>query len=167
MKFRAVGGLPRLLAGPGALPFDARPLARRVGDVGADKGHLAPTARRRPHPTFRQGHPIRLRRLPGGAGKSRHRPVDEIVPSMSRRASPLGNAPAESFSHTLKAGLVHHGTYAARAEAKRGPFSYVESFCNRQRLHPALDCRTPEQAQRQAANIAQTAHENRGGSNPR
>jgi putative transposase len=78
----------------------------------------------------------------------------EITASMSRRANPLDNAPMESFFHTLKTELVHHGTYATRDEAKRDLFSYVEGFYNRQRLHSALDYRTPDQAERQAANLA-------------
>ena len=77
-----------------------------------------------------------------------------IIPSMSRRANPLDNAPMESFFHTLKTELVHHRTYATRDEAKRDLFSYVEGFYNRQRLHSALDYRTPDQAERQAANVA-------------
>lgn len=77
-----------------------------------------------------------------------------ITPSMSRRANPLDNAPMESFFHTLKTELVHHRTYATRDEAKRDLFSYVEGFYNRQRLHSALDYRTPDQAERQAANVA-------------
>jgi putative transposase len=77
-----------------------------------------------------------------------------IIPSMSRRANPLDNAPMESFFHTLKTELVHHRTYATRDDAKRDLFSYVEGFYNRQRLHSALDYRTPDQAERQAANVA-------------
>ena len=77
-----------------------------------------------------------------------------ITPSMSRWANPLDNAPMESFFHTLKTELVHHRTYATRDEAKRDLFSYVEGFYNRQRLHSALDYRTPHQAERQAANAA-------------
>jgi transposase InsO family protein len=77
-----------------------------------------------------------------------------IIPSMSRRANPLDNAPMESFFHTLKTELVHHRTYATRDEARRDLFSYVEGFYNRQRLHSALDYRTPDQAERQAANVA-------------
>jgi putative transposase len=72
-----------------------------------------------------------------------------IIPSMSRRANPLDNAPMESFFHTLKTELVHHRTYA-----KRDLFTYVEGFYNRQRLHSALDYRTPDQAERQAADVA-------------
>ena len=77
-----------------------------------------------------------------------------ITPSMSRRANPLDNAPMESFFHTLKTELVHHRTYATRDEAKRDLFAYVEGFYNRQRLHSALDYRTPEQAERRAARVA-------------
>ena len=77
-----------------------------------------------------------------------------ITLSMSRRANPLDNAPMESFFHTLKTELVHHRTYAIRDEAKRDLFSYVEGFYNRQRLHSALDYRTPDQAERQAARVA-------------
>jgi transposase InsO family protein len=77
-----------------------------------------------------------------------------ITPSMSRRANPLDNAPMESFFHTLKTELVHHRTYATRDEAKRDLFSYVEGFYNHQRLHSALDYRTPDQAERQAENVA-------------
>ena len=72
---------------------------------------------------------------------------------MSRRANPLDNAPMESFFHTLKTELVHHRTYATHDEAKRNLFAYVESFYNRQRLQSALDYRTPDQAEQQAAHI--------------
>ena len=77
-----------------------------------------------------------------------------IIPSISQRANPLDNAPTENVFHTLKTELVHHRTYAKRDEAKRGLFSYVEGFYNRQRPHSALDYRTPDQAERQAANVA-------------
>ena len=70
---------------------------------------------------------------------------------MSRRANPLDNAPMESFFHTLKTELVHHRTNTTRNEAKRDLSSYIEGFYNRQRLHSALDYRTPDQAERQAA----------------
>ena len=77
-----------------------------------------------------------------------------IIQSMSRRANPLDNAPMERFFHTLKTELVHHRTCATRDKAKRDLFAYVESFCNHQRLHSALEYRTPHQAERQAANVA-------------
>ncbi len=37
---------------------------------------------------------------------------------------------------------------------KRDLFLYVEGFYNRQRLHSALDYRTPDQAEQQAENVA-------------
>ena len=73
---------------------------------------------------------------------------------MGRRANLLDNAPMQSFFHTLKTELFHHRTYATRDEAKRHLFSYVEGFSNHQRLHSALDYRTQDQPERQAANIA-------------
>ncbi len=77
-----------------------------------------------------------------------------IIASMSRRANPLDNAPVESFCHTLKTELVHHSSYATRNEAKRNLLSYVEGFYNRQRPHSAPPCRTPDQAEQQATNVA-------------
>ncbi len=77
-----------------------------------------------------------------------------ITPSMSRRASPLDNAPMESFFHTLKTELVHHRTYTTRDEAKRDPFAYIEGFHNRHRLHSALGYLTPVQAEKRAARVA-------------
>jgi transposase InsO family protein len=87
-----------------------------------------------------------------------------ITPSISRRANPLDNAPMESFFHTLKTELVHHRTYVTRDKAKRDLFAYVEGFYNHQRLHSALDYRTPNQAEQQAVKVAQTVHKNRRGS---
>jgi hypothetical protein len=77
-----------------------------------------------------------------------------ITPSMSRRANALDNAPMESFFHTLKTELVHHRAYVTHEEARRDLFAYVESFYNRQRLHSGLGCRTPDEAERKAQNVA-------------
>ncbi len=77
-----------------------------------------------------------------------------IIASMSRRANPWHNAPMESFCHTLKTELVHHSSYATRNDAKRDLLSYVEGFYNRQRPHSAPPCRTPDQAEQQATNVA-------------
>ena len=77
-----------------------------------------------------------------------------IAPSMSRRANPLDSAPVESFLRTLKTELAHHRTHATRDKAKRDLLSHAEGFHNRQRLRSALDYRTPDQAERQAANAA-------------
>ena len=77
-----------------------------------------------------------------------------IIPSMSRRANPLDNAPMESFFHTLKTELVHHRTYATRHEAKRDLFADMEEFYNRRRLHSSLGYRTPVQAEQSALRVA-------------
>jgi putative transposase len=73
---------------------------------------------------------------------------------MSRKGNALDNAPMESFFHTLKTELVHHRTYATRDEAKRDLFAYVEGWYNRTRLHSGLGYRTPDEAERRAANVA-------------
>ncbi len=60
----------------------------------------------------------------------------------------------ESFFHTLKTELVHHRLYTTRNEAKRDLFAYVEGWYNRQRLHSALNYRTPVGAEKRATRIA-------------
>ena len=77
-----------------------------------------------------------------------------VTPSMSRRANPLDSAPMESLFHTLKTGPVRHRTHATRDEAKRDLFSCMENFHNRRRLHSALGCRTPVQAEQKALRAA-------------
>ena len=57
----------------------------------------------------------------------------------------------ESFLHTLKTELVHHKSYAAREEAKRDLFHYIEGFYNRHRIHSAIGYLTPEQMEQKAA----------------
>lgn len=65
--------------------------------------------------------------------------------SMSRTGNCYDNAPTESFWGKLKTELVHHETFATRAEAARAIFDYIEVFYNRQRLHSALGYVSPEQ----------------------
>ncbi|ACA16387.1 transposase orfB, IS3 family [Methylobacterium sp. 4-46] len=72
-------------------------------------------------------------------------------PSMSRTACCYGNAPMESFFHTLKVELVHQRRWATRDEARRDLFAYIEGYYNRQRIHSALGYLTPEQAERTAS----------------
>ncbi len=71
-------------------------------------------------------------------------------PSMSRTACCYGNAPMESFFHTLKVELVHQRRWATRDEARRDLFAYIEGYDNRQRIHSAIGYLTPEQAERTA-----------------
>ena len=78
----------------------------------------------------------------------------KITPFMSRRGNALDNAPMENFFHTLKIELVRHRTYTTRDQARRDPFSYVEGFYNRQRLHSSLGYRTPAEAEGRTARVA-------------
>jgi putative transposase len=63
--------------------------------------------------------------------------------SMSRAGNCYDNAAMESFWGTLKNELVHRQTFATRAQARAAIFEYVEVFYNRQRLHSALDYKSP------------------------
>lgn len=63
--------------------------------------------------------------------------------SMSRTGEVFDNAPIESFFATLKTELVHHRRYRTRQEAKSDIFEFIEIFYNRQRIHAALDYKTP------------------------
>ncbi|SQE00419.1 conserved hypothetical protein [Parafrankia sp. Ea1.12] len=58
------------------------------------------------------------------------------------------NSAAESFFGTLKNELVHRETYPTRRAARTAIAEYIEVFYNRQRLHSALDYRTPEHIER-------------------
>ncbi|MBK4723402.1 transposase [Azospirillum sp. YIM DDC1] len=70
---------------------------------------------------------------------------------MSRKGNCWDNAPMESFFGTAKSELVHQQRYPTREAAKRDLFAYMEGYYNRQRIHSALGCITPEQAEQQAA----------------
>jgi integrase-like protein len=66
-----------------------------------------------------------------------------IEPSMSRTGDCWDNAVVESFFGTLKRELVHHESYASRAEARRSLFEYIEVFYNRRHRHSTLGYRSP------------------------
>ena len=53
------------------------------------------------------------------------------------------NALAESFHGALKNELVYRTVYPTRRHARTDIAEYIEVFYNRQRLHSALDYRTP------------------------
>jgi len=69
----------------------------------------------------------------------------EVIASMSRTGNAYDNAPIESFFATLKTELIHRRRYRTRYEAKVDIFEYIEVFYNRQRLHSALNYRSPEE----------------------
>ncbi len=66
-----------------------------------------------------------------------------IVASMSRLANPYDNAKAESFMKTLKHEEVNASLYRDVKQARRQIGSFIEDIYNRQRLHSALDYRSP------------------------
>jgi len=74
-----------------------------------------------------------------------------ILQSMSRKANCWDNAPMESFFGTLKTELVHDGEYPDRDAARRDLFAYIEGYYNRQRIHSAIGCITPEEAEAKSA----------------
>jgi putative transposase len=66
-----------------------------------------------------------------------------IRTSMSRVANPYDNAKAESFMKTLKHEEVDGSLYRNAAHARRNIGVFLEEVYNRQRLHSALDYRSP------------------------
>ncbi len=69
-----------------------------------------------------------------------------MTPSMSRKGNCWDNACIESWHSLLKKELVYLSHFRTRAEARAALFEYIEVFYNRQRLHSALDYRTPQEA---------------------
>jgi putative transposase len=74
-----------------------------------------------------------------------------VVLSMSRKGNCYDNAPVESFFRSLKNELVRHRQFANQAEARYAIAEYIEVFYNRQRLHQALDYRSPEEFEKMAS----------------
>jgi putative transposase len=67
----------------------------------------------------------------------------QILPSMSTRGNCYENANIESFWSTLKSELIHRHSFHNLPQARSAIFEYIEIFYNRQRLHSALDYKTP------------------------
>lgn len=83
-----------------------------------------------------------FRRCPGSHG---------VVQSASRPGTPLDNAVAESFFKTLKGESAEERSYGTRDEAKQDIFKHIELYCDRVRMHPALDYMSPVEYERQYA----------------
>ncbi len=66
-----------------------------------------------------------------------------IRTSMSRVANPYDNAKAESFMKTLKHEEVDASSYRDATQARRHIGAFIEGIYNCQRLHSALDYRSP------------------------
>ena len=73
-----------------------------------------------------------------------------ITVSMSRIGNCWDNAPVESFFSALKAELLSQVRWATHTEAETAVADYLR-FYNYQRLHSALDYRTPVQYERAVA----------------
>jgi putative transposase len=71
-----------------------------------------------------------------------------IAPSMSRLGNPYDNAKCESFMKTLKQEEIHTREYRDRADLEAHIGHFLEQYYNRQRLHSALNYRSPEQFER-------------------
>ena len=67
--------------------------------------------------------------------------------SMSRPGSCYDNAPVESFFHTLK-NEIGETPWPSRAAATQALADYIDRFYNRERLHSALDYRSPADFER-------------------
>ena len=68
-----------------------------------------------------------------------------IVPSMSRPANPYDNASCESFMKTLKREEIYANQYDNLEHLRANIEEFIERYYNRQRLHSALDYRSPEE----------------------
>jgi putative transposase len=66
-----------------------------------------------------------------------------IIVSMSSTGNCYDNAPMESFFAQLKLEQVYQQRYPTRQSAMSSVFAYMEGFYNTQRLHSALDYRSP------------------------
>jgi len=66
-----------------------------------------------------------------------------LVASMSRKANCYDNATMEAFWSTLKLELIYRRQFQDARQLRQALFDYIEVFYNRQRLHSALDYRTP------------------------
>ena len=71
-----------------------------------------------------------------------------IEQSMSRKGDCYDNAPCESWFGKLKTECVYpKGVYKTRAEATLSIIEYIEMFYNSERLHQALEYRTPNEVE--------------------
>jgi putative transposase len=71
---------------------------------------------------------------------------NRIRQSLGRTGVCWDNAAAESFFATLKNEMYHRQRFHTRARARFAVAEYIEVFYNRQRLHSALNYRTPAEA---------------------
>ena len=69
-----------------------------------------------------------------------------VLPSVGRTGSRCGTAAAESFNAVSGKELVNRGVHSTRDHAIRDATARTGSRCDHERLHSAIDHRTPDQA---------------------
>jgi transposase InsO family protein len=74
----------------------------------------------------------------------------QFTPSMSRPANPYDNATCESFMKTLKQEEIYCRNYRDLPDLEGHLWEFLEQYYNRERLHSALNYRTPEEFEQQA-----------------
>jgi len=80
----------------------------------------------------------------------------QMIPSMSRPASPYDNASCESFMKTLKREEIYANDYRDLDHLRANIEAFIEQYYNRCRLHSALGYRPPEEFE-QAVNPGATS----------
>lgn len=68
----------------------------------------------------------------------------KMVHSFSRKGNPYDNACIESFHSLLKKEEINHHKYYSFEEVRKVIFEYIESWYNRNRIHSALNYKTPQ-----------------------
>ncbi|WP_390899240.1 integrase core domain-containing protein [Propionibacterium acidifaciens] len=68
-----------------------------------------------------------------------------VLPSVGRAGSRCGNAAAESFTAVSREELVNREVHSTRDHAIRDVTARTGSRCDHERLHSAIDHRTPDQ----------------------
>jgi transposase InsO family protein len=67
----------------------------------------------------------------------------KMTQSMSRKGNCWDNAPMESFFKSLKVERIYQLRYTSRAQARLDVVNWIEGFYNLERLHSAIDYRSP------------------------
>jgi len=81
----------------------------------------------------------------------------QMIPSMSRPANPYDNASCESFLKTLKREEIYANDYKDMAHLRVNIEAFIEQYYNRCRLHSALGYRPPEEFERDACPVVNSA----------
>ena len=79
---------------------------------------------------------------------------NRMVPSMSRPANPYDNASCESFIKTLKREEIYANKYEDLEHLRANIEEFIDQYYNRQRLHSALDYRSPEEFEQRSDGLA-------------